>query len=90
MTTKLVLVEWTDATGGLRTGWRPVASMADTTTPARSVGWLVHEDDDVIVVCPHQVGHDYGEGDGEIRLDRRWLVRVVDLVEVPAKGKKRP
>ena len=85
---RLVRVDWQDATGGVRTGWRPIPSMTDTTTPARSVGWLVHEDDDMIVICPHQVGHDYGEGDGEIRLDRRWLTRIVDLVEAKPTRRK--
>ena len=85
---KLVLVEWTDATGGVRTGWRSIASMAETTAPARAVGWVVHEDATVLVICPHQVGDNFGEGDGEIRIGRSWVTRLVDLVEAPKRGRK--
>lgn len=79
-TRRLILVVWKDAKGGDLSGWRPISSMGrlkpETIT---SVGWLVKEDKEAIVVCPH-VAHD-GEGDGEIAIPRDWVQRIADLHE---------
>jgi hypothetical protein len=83
---RLVLVDWLDAAGGTRGGWKPVAEMGrDLPVRCRSVGWVVQEDERRIVLVPH-LARD-GDGDGEIAIPRDWLQRVVDLVE--GKGRRR-
>ena len=72
---KLVLVNWLDAAGGNRDGWRPLVAMTGMSSHACvSVGFLLHQDDDRIVVVPHVSGE---QGDGEIVIPRSWLDRVV-------------
>ena len=85
---RLVLVEWADAEGGVRSGWRPIEDMAQDTVPCYSVGWLV-DDGDPMVVCPHMgKAGDRTIGDGEIRIPAAWCSRIVDLVEKPARKRK--
>lgn len=84
---KLVLVEWHDATGGVRGGWKSVAELVkDKARQCRSVGWLAHEDNACVVIVPHTT--DDGDGDGEITIPRDWCQRIVDLVEKP-KGRRK-
>ncbi|MBM3597360.1 MAG: hypothetical protein FJX35_04050 [Alphaproteobacteria bacterium] len=77
---RLVLVEWLDAAGGSRSGWKPIADMGrDLPARCRSVGWVVHEDERLIVLVPH-LARD-GDGDGEIVIPRDWMQRTIELVE---------
>lgn len=80
---KLVMVEWKDASGGIRFGWRSLAEMKKSAKPthAVSVGFLISSDDDCVTVCPHVVGEDLDQGDGELAIPKSWIVRIVDLVE---------
>lgn len=83
---RLVLVEWHDAEGGVRAGWRPVAQMSAELTPCKSVGWLKQSDNEVLVIVPHLGDHENKDGvlgDGEIRIPTSWATRVVDLIEKP-------
>ena len=77
---KLVIVEWEDAAGGNRTGWRPTSEIKKRSAPepAVSVGWLLRWDDSV-VICPHLVGTNRDEGDGEIAIPSAWVKTVYEL-----------
>lgn len=80
---RLVRVEWHDATGGERTGWRPLKLMkANSIVPAVSVGYVVSDTDEQITLCPHVVYTDTKtpHGDGEITIPRSWIDHVVDLI----------
>ena len=74
----LVLVEWDDAAGGHREGWRSLESMNPEPIRCRSVGWIRHRDDKKIIVVPHVSGD--GDGDGEIVIPAAWA-RVIHLEE---------
>jgi hypothetical protein len=80
---RLVLVEWVDASGGIRSGWRPLAEIKKTSAPmpALSVGWIIRDDEDCVTVCPHRVGEDHDQGDGELAIPKSWVIRMVDLIE---------
>lgn len=76
---RLVKVEWIDAHGGGRYGWRPLEGMTERPAPCRSVGYLLRETGEEIVVVPHL--QDTDMGDGEIIIPGRWVKRIVDLKE---------
>lgn len=80
---RLVQVEWVDASGGIRAGWRALTDIKKgaAPTPAISVGWLVRNDEDCVTVCPHLVGENREEGDGELSIPKSWVIRMVDLVQ---------
>lgn len=84
---RLVLVEWLDAVGGTRGGWKS-ASDAGRDLPAkcRSVGWVIHEDDERITIAPH-FAHDR-DVDGEITIPRDWAQSILELVEKPSRKKR--
>lgn len=93
---RLVLVEWRDAEGGVRAGWRLVSQMSSELTPCKSVGWVKEDGDEgyvegVLIVVPHLGDHENREallGDGELRIPAAWAQRVVDLVEKPKRRKR--
>ena len=94
---KIVRVEWIDAHGGVRGGWRELSLISKRkAVHALSVGVLLHEASDRVVVCPHFVGNEKGidldetdtSGDGEIAIPRSWVRKItvlgyVDQVVVP-------
>lgn len=75
---KLVAVTWSDANGGHRMGWRPMKDMVGVPTKCVSVGFVVHDDMDCIVICPHST--DDGSGDGEITIPKGCILetRVIE------------
>jgi len=75
-------VTWLDATGGVRSGWRPLKALMEPPAKVVSVGFLLKQDD-VIVLVPHMTGD---EGDGEICIPSQWVQEIVDLE--PARKKK--
>lgn len=78
---KLVLVEWQDAAGGVLSGWRSLSDIKKKARaePAKSVGWLITDNDDVIVVCPHLVGDGEPDGDGEITIPKSWVSKITEI-----------
>lgn len=75
---KIVLVEWLDAHGGNRTGWKDLKEIASA-MPAKgkSVGWMVKETEHHIVICPHFVGEDTElQGDGEMSIPKSWVKAI--------------
>jgi len=86
---RIVRVDWLDAHGGTRRGWRPRGDLVKL-APAHAVaiGVLLRDDASFVVVCPHLVGDERGldpadperlEGDGEIAIPRGWIVAVTNL-----------
>lgn len=53
---RLVLVEWADSNSG--TGWQPIDDVENCTylVLVQSVGWIVAECEDTIVLVPHIAG----------------------------------
>ena len=78
MKEKIVLVEWWDACGGSKSGWHPMKDIVDQKPAlARSVGFLVRNEPDVVVVCPHTVEADgHMDGDGELAIPKSWVKRI--------------
>ena len=69
---KLLVVEWEDAFGGVRQGWRALKDMTDGPVKSLSVGWVLRETLDCITLVPHLSGTD--EGDGEINIPAQWIL----------------
>ena len=79
---RICKVTWLDATGGNRSGWRPLKSLLGPPEKVISIGFILKDADDVIVLVPHMASD---EGDGEITIPRTWVTEIVDLV--PARKK---
>lgn len=75
-TRTLVLVQWRDAMGGTRGGWRPIGTMHAPVADCESVGWVVEHTADKLVVVPHIAGDD---GDGEIAIPAAWVQKITLL-----------
>lgn len=85
MKNRLVKIEWHDAVGGARTGWRSLSEIeTNETAKAISVGYVVACDDRSITICPHFVFCDQvdRQGDGEIIIPVSWIERIIDLGEL--------
>lgn len=85
---RLVKIEWSDANGGWRHGWKDVSDMPKTmeVSLAVSVGYLVHETKTAVLLCPHLVNDKDAperdtQGDGEIAIPKSWITRIVDLAD---------
>lgn len=72
---KIVKVDWADATGGIRVGWRPLRSMTAPPVKVESVGFLIRNDD-VVAIVPHLAEED---GDGEIAIPAGWVTKIIEL-----------
>lgn len=81
---RLVLVEWVDHCEAEGNVWMTAEEAADCQTARnRSVGWLVHLDATrLILTGSHVVGEDTVAR--PLVLAVPCVVRVIDLVEVPA------
>lgn len=76
----IVLILWRDAFGGSNIGWRPINDIARSeTVVASTVGFLLKEDKDRLVVCPHMTGADDCDGDGEIAIPASWVIKKTVL-----------
>ena len=80
----LVLVEWEDSTQPIA-GWVYLADFeTKTAVKCASVGWLIHDGEDVKALAPNM--GDLGDGDsaqasGIIRIPARCITSVVRLKE---------
>jgi hypothetical protein len=82
----LVLVNWVDAAGGNKSGWRTLDSMKnDKLHPVTSVGFLLRKTDELVTVVPHVSGD---QGDGEIDIPLSWIVG--SIIELGAKSSATP
>lgn len=88
---KIVRIDWLDAHGGNRGGWKEVKEAAKTETlPALSIGVVLRETKRTIVVCPHFVSAGPNvpvntvdsQADGEIAIPRKWIKSITELGEL--------
>ena len=54
---RLVLIEWVDSYGGT-TGWKALEDCTPDPLVCRSVGWLLHDTEQVKVLVPHMIQPD--------------------------------
>ena len=78
----LILIEWRDAYG-VGTNWAPINDVTGTCLLCYSVGWLVFQDDDCVVVVPHmsQSGHPHAvqQGCGDMTIPRSAILSIKEL-----------
>jgi len=77
----IVLVVWTDAAGGARTGWRPMDEVVKQgTATCYSVGFLLRKSRKDVLICPHVAALD-GEhdGDAELCIPKSWVRSITVL-----------
>lgn len=76
-------VTWKDAEGGARIGWRDIEElMSGTVAIAVSIGVLLVNDEEKIILCPHFLPDEKGnpeQGDAEIVIPRQWVVKMEKL-----------
>lgn len=72
----LVLVEWHDAVGGVKQGWRDIDKMETEPQMATSVGFLIRKKGYVLIV-PHRSKDN--DGDGEIAIQNSWISNIYSL-----------
>ena len=81
---KLVLVEWTDSYGCAAT-WEPIPDELEPSLAiCRSVGWLVYQDADAVVVVPHlsETSRNAARhGCGDMTIPAKAINRMVALEE---------
>lgn len=86
MTPKLVLVVWVDSCGA-ESGWEDIDNFSHAQImKCKSVGWLVHEDSERLVLVPHVALKDDGEflqGCGDMVIPKMAVVGVEDLETRP-------
>ena len=89
---RVVRVDWRDATGGVRSGWRPLSEIIKSSkvAPAVSYGAVLKDEDDAITICPHFAGNTLEDGDGDVTIPKEWVTKITDLKPVKAKKAKNP
>jgi hypothetical protein len=90
---RLVLIEWVDSYG-CSPQWRELSDCTPELLVCRSVGWLLHDGEDVKVVVPHVIESpessriaDQGSGDMTIPTS---AIRSISDVQVGRSGKPKP
>lgn len=90
---RLVLVEWMDAAGmpDRLAGWAKVDDIVNYCAAVliKSVGWVIVDNDQRLVICPNLSADEYG--DSSTAIPKAWIKRVTELQErrpkrVPAQG----
>jgi hypothetical protein len=82
---KLVLIEWLDSHSGR--GWQTIDQLESTAKPlyCRSVGWIVSENEDCMVIVPHIGGEKQGEimfqGCGDLTIPTKAILKITILKE---------
>ena len=80
-------IVWHDASGGSNTGWRDISELKQITAAiAVSSGVIIHEDDDLLIICPHILLEDgqVVQGDAEIAIPKAWIISNEKLLAFPA------
>ena len=81
---KLLLVEWMDA-NGVNRDWEDLDNYTALLPTMRSVGWVVHETETLLCVCPHycektgDIGH---QGCGIMTIPKVAIVSRKELVGI--------
>ena len=79
-------VVWHDASGGSNAGWRDLSELKQITAAiAVSSGVIIHEDDDLLIICPHILLEDgqVVQGDAEIAIPKAWIISNEKLFAFP-------
>lgn len=79
-------IVWHDASGGSNMGWRDINELKQITAAvAVSCGMIIHEDDDLIIICPHMLIEDGQaiQGDAEIAIPKAWIISNEKLLALP-------
>lgn len=77
----IVLVEWKDAAGGARTGWRPMKEVErQEVADCYSVGFLLRRTKDEVLIVPHiaTIG-EQSDGDAELCIPKSWVKKITVL-----------
>jgi hypothetical protein len=90
---RLVLVEWVDSYG-CSSQWRELSECTPEVLVCRSVGWLLHDGDDVKVIVPHviQTPEDSriaDQGSGDMAIPTSAIRSLSDVRVVKAKPARR-
>lgn len=67
-------------------GWRDISELKKVTAAiAVSCGMIIHEDDDIIIICPHMLLEDgkATQGDAEIAIPKAWIISRENLLGLP-------
>lgn len=83
MLNRLVLVEWDDSYGPTYS-WENVNAVLKTTPEtilAQTVGWVVHDNDDVLTIVQSQTNEHDGHIVGLMTIPKVTIKRVVELKE---------
>lgn len=77
----IVLVEWKDAAGGARIGWRPIREVEKQETAiCYSVGFLLRQTNNEVLIVPHVATlGDQADGDGELCIPKSWVKKITVL-----------
>ena len=82
---RLVLVEWADSYG-VSSVWQSVEDIEAVPLVVRSVGWVVFENGELLVVVPHLAdAREHGgeeQGCGDMTIPKSAVRRLVDLTPV--------
>lgn len=79
-------IVWRDASGGSNVGWRDISELKQiTTATAVSCGIVIHEDDDMIILCPHMLLEDGKpvQGDAELAIPKAWIISNEKMLGFP-------
>lgn len=92
---KIVRIDWLDAHGGVIAGWKDISTVVKSKPVlAISIGILLKENKDKVIVCPHFVGSPHElmisedaetAADGALSIPRSWVkkITVLGYVEQP-------
>ena len=67
-------------------GWRDIDELKKVTAAiAVSCGMIIHEDDDIVIICPHMLLEDGKaiQGDAEIAIPKAWIISKENLLALP-------
>lgn len=80
---RLVLVDWHDSYASI--GWQDFSEIGGNVLLVRSVGWLLRETHDALVLVPHTTDDRHEDtppqGNGVMTIPTCAVKRVVELVE---------
>ena len=67
-------------------GWRDINELKQITAAiAVSCGMVIHEDDELVIICPHMLLEDGKavQGDAEIAIPKAWIISNEKLLALP-------
>ena len=67
-------------------GWRPLLALKEQeTAKVISCGYIMYEDSEIIIICPHMIieNDEISEGDAEIAIPKAWIVSNLKMTVFP-------